>query len=302
MYDVTIVGAGPAGLSAALSLGRMRRRVLVCDTGAGRNAVSHAAHNIFTRDGTPPADLRRIGREQLCPYETVEVRDVGVEKAAPSAIGFDLTLSDGTKLESRRLMLTTGVVDVLPEVEGLTNFWGRGAYSCPYCDGWENRDQPIAALNPSPAGVHATSLLTLLSDQVTLFTDGPAALSPEERAQLAARGITLREERVLRVEGDGGALAAIILADGERVPCRALFVKTEQHQHSSLPLQLGCTINEQGFIQVDAQGRTSVPGVSAAGDMTKMMQQMIIAAADGAIATAAINFDLLAGDTHRSPG
>lgn len=298
MYDVTIVGAGPAGLSAALSLGRMRRRVLVCDTGAGRNAASHAAHNIFTRDGTPPAELRRIGREQLLPYETVEVRDIGVDRAFPSTKGFDLTLSDGTTLATRRLILASGVVDLLPEVEGLSDFWGRGVYTCPYCDGWEHRDQPIAAFSPSAAGVHVTLLLTLLSNHVTLFTDGPASFSHEERAQLAARGVTLRQERVLRVDGDGGALAAIILAGGESVPCRAFFVRPEQNQHSPLPQQLGCAINEQGFVEVDAQGRTSVPGVSAAGDMTKMMQQVIVAAADGAIAAAAINFDLLAGNAR----
>jgi thioredoxin reductase len=298
MYDVTIVGAGPAGLSAALSLGRMRRRVLVCDTGAGRNSVSHAAHNIFTRDGTPPSELRRIGRDQLRPYETVEVRDTGVDTASPTARGFEFTLSDGTVLESRRLMLASGVVDVLPEIDGLTSFWGRGAYTCPYCDGWEHRDQPVAAYSTGPAGIHGATLLTLLSEDVTLFTDGTAPLSQEERERLTARNIVIREERVARVEGSGGTLASVILATGESVPCWALFVQTRQRQHSTLPQQLGCTLTEQGFVEVDALGRTSVPGVSAAGDMTRMQHQVIIAAADGAIAAAGINADLLATDTH----
>ncbi len=298
MYDVTIVGAGPAGLSAALVLGRMRRRVLVCDTGAGRNAASHAAHNIFTRDGTPPAELRRIGRDQLRPYETVEVRESGVKAASPSAHGFAVTLTNGDQCESRHLLLATGMVDVLPDVDGLADYWGRGVYVCPYCDGWEHRDQPIAVHSRSAVGIHVATLLSLLSDDVTLFTDGEAALSDEERQRLAAHNIILREERIAGVRGSDGTLEAVVLSGGAEIACNALFVQTRQHQHSTLPHRLGCAITEQGFVQVDAQGRTSVAGVSAAGDMTRMQQQVIIAAADGAIAAAAINADLLAGDIH----
>jgi len=278
----------------------MRRRVLVCDTGSGRNASSHAAHSVFTRDGADPADLRRIGREQLTPYETIEVRDVAVASASPAGGAFDLTLADGVRVTTRRLLLATGMVDLLPEIDSLTQLWGQGVYPCPYCDGWEHRDQPIAVYANGAAGVHLSLLLSLLSADVILCSGGPATLTEDDRRRLAARGIAIREEPIVRIEGGPHALEAVVFATGETLPRRALFLRAGQRQRSDLPHQLGCAFTEDGFVKVDGQGRTSVPGVSAAGDMTRMMQQVMIAAADGLIAASALNADLLDVDLRQS--
>jgi thioredoxin reductase len=298
MVDVVIVGAGPAGLNAALVLGRMRRRVLLCDTGAGRNAASHAAHSVFTRDGTSPADLRRIGREQLAQYTSIEVCEVGVASASASGGGFEVVLADGTAVQSRKLLLASGMIDLLPDVDGIRALWGQGVYPCPYCDGWEHRDQPLAVYANGAAGVHMALLLSLLSDDVVLCTGAPAALTEDERGRLAAHRIAVREEPIARVEGRPHALEAIVFATGETLPRRALFLRARQRQHSDLPQQLGCAITEDGFVTVDGQGRTSVPGVSAAGDMTRMMQQVMVAAADGLVAASTLNAELLDDGAH----
>ena len=145
MYDATIVGGGPAGLSAALMLGRARRRVLLCDTGEPRNAASHAMHGFLSRDGSDPAELLRVGRAQLRPYDCIDVRDTAVVQASGAAGRFTLTLDGGERLDARRLVLAFGVKDQLPDIEGLRTLWGRGVFPCPYCDGWEVRDQPLAA-------------------------------------------------------------------------------------------------------------------------------------------------------------
>jgi thioredoxin reductase len=297
MFDVVIAGGGPAGLSAALVLGRMRRRVLVCDTGAPRNAPAHAAQSVFTRDGTPPAELLRIGREQLRPYDTVELRHVAVVSAQAGEGGFEVELADGAREQSRRLLLATGVVDELPAVEGMAELWGKGVYHCPYCHGWEVRDQPLAVFANGAAGVHVALLLSLLSTDIVICTNGPADFSEEERRRLAARGIAVREEAVVRLEGTADSLERVIFATGEALPRRGLFVPPGQHQHSDLAVQLGCASTEEGFVQVDESGQTTVRGVYAAGDMiTRMQQQVIHAAAAGARAAAAINGDLLASE------
>jgi thioredoxin reductase len=200
-FDAVIVGAGPAGLSAALILGRCRRRVLVCDAGRPRNAVSHALHGYLTRDGIHPAELRRVGRDELRRYPTVEVRDVEVVDGKCETHGFALTFSDGTTISCRKLLLATGVVDVLPQIEGFQAFYGRSVFHCPYCDGWEVRDQPLAIYG---SGEHGTGLaleLTAWSADLVLCTDGATALAGQYADRLARHGIGVREERV-ELRGD----------------------------------------------------------------------------------------------------
>ena len=325
MYDVVIAGGGTAGLSAALVLGRARRRVLVCGEGAPRNAPSAHAHGFFTRDGTAPSELLRIGREQLRPYDGVHYREVTVADASRHRLGehaeavladdgsapegadprtryFAVTLGDGEVVQARRLLLATGVVDTLPSIPGLAELWGTAVFHCPYCHGWEVRDQPLAVLNNGPMGVEQALLISQWSRDLVLCTDGPANLTDQDRGRLAARGIRVREGRIARLEGGEGRLERLLFADGEALSRRGLFVAPAQRQRSDLAARLGCTLTSPipgwdiAIISVDGFGYTGIPGLYAAGDVITPVQQVAMAAASGVIAAAGINRDLLRED------
>jgi thioredoxin reductase len=199
MFDVIIVGAGPAGLSAALLLGRCCRRVLLCDSGTPRNGRSHALHGFLSRDGIPPMELRRHGREQLARYG-VEYREMRVEDARPLADGFQVHFADGAPAQCRRLLLATGVCDAVPPVEGFDDCYGRSVFHCPYCDGWEVRNRRLALYARGRQGVGMALALRDWSPHVVLVTDGPARLSADDRQRLARSAVRVRTERLVRLE------------------------------------------------------------------------------------------------------
>jgi thioredoxin reductase len=292
-YDCLVVGAGPAGLSAALMLGRCRRRVLVCDIGEPRNRWSHAVHGFLTRDGTPPATMLALAREELRPYTTVDLRDVRVVDAARGVEGFEVRCEDGTAYRARTLLLATGVVDELPAVEGFEALYGRSVHHCPYCDGWEWRDQPLASYGRGDAGAALALGLRVWSADVLLCTDGPAGISARMRVRLREFGIPLREERVLRLEGRDGMLERIVFEAGAVEPRRALFFATGQRQASDLPARLGCRFTKEGAVATGKCEATNVPGLYVCGDASKEAQFVIVAAAEGAEAGMAINKALL---------
>jgi thioredoxin reductase len=289
MYEVVIVGGSAAGLSAALVLGRSRRKVLVCDTHAPRNAASPTAHSMFTRDGSKPADLLAIGRVQIETY-SVEIRSVGVTHAQTADRDvFLLGLANGEQVLSRKVLLATGVRDVLPPIAGIEQFWGTSVLHCPYCHGWEVRDLPIAVLSCGETAVYVTHLLRNWSSDLALCTNGFGQLSPAERERIMALDIPIYEQPIAGLEGAQAQLNGIRFADGTRLERRALFVRPAQEQRSRLARELGCQLGEGGIVHVDEQGQTSVAGIYAAGDMTRQMQQIVFAAADGARAAMAIN-------------
>ncbi|HKO43688.1 MAG TPA: NAD(P)/FAD-dependent oxidoreductase [Pyrinomonadaceae bacterium] len=296
MYDVIIVGAGPAGLSAALVLGRCRRNVLVCDSGHPRNAASHGLHGFITRDGIEPKDFLRIAREQLSPYETVELRDATVVAGLRENNHFVLTTADGSKIAARKLLLATGVVDELPPVEGLDQFYGTSVFHCPYCDGWEMRDQPIAIFGRGESGSGLALDMTLWSRDLVLCTDGPSELTDEHREKLTQYQIPIREERMVRLEGKDGVLEQIVFDSGEPLARRAMFFSTGWKQHCDLANSLGCQLTEEGCVDTGEYEATSVPGVYVAGDASRMVQFVIVAAAEGAQAAVAINKELMKED------
>jgi thioredoxin reductase len=296
-YDVVIVGAGPAGLSAALILGRCRRSVLICDTGKPRNARSHGLHGYLTRDGIPPKEFLAIGRRELEQYDTVQLRDVGVIHAECAADNnFAVTLDDGEIVRSRKLLLATGVVDNVPQIEGIKELYGRSVFHCPYCDGWEVRDQPIAIYGRGERGLGLSLELTTWSRDLVLCTDGPSEIADVDRARLERYGIPLREEPVSALRGRDGILERIIFRNGDELPRRALFFTTGQFQRSKLAMDLGCEINTKGTVHTGKYETTHLPGLFVAGDASRAVQWVIVAAAEGAEAAFAINTDLARED------
>ena len=296
MLDVIIVGGGPAGLSAALVLGRCRRRVLICDAGRPRNAASHGLHGFLTRDGIEPAEFLRLAREQLRPYETVELRQAEVTNARCLASGFEITLNNGAVISSRKLLLATGVVDDIPAIEGLGELYGRSVFHCPYCDGWEMRDRSLAVYGRGENGLGLTLELLLWSRDLVLCTDGPAELSEDERQRLAHHGIPTREDRILRLEGSDGALNRIVFATGEPLARNAMFFSTGNRQASDLAEKLGCRFTEQGCVDTGEYETTNVPGLYVAGDASRLVQFVIVAGSEGAQAAVAINKELMKED------
>ncbi len=282
-----IIGAGPAGLSAALILGRCRRRVLLVDADRPRNAASHALHGFLTRDGTSPHELRRIGLEQLAPYDSVKVERVTATRARALANGFRVALSDGSGARCRKLLLATGVVDDVPEVEGLAPLYGRSVFHCPYCDGWECRDQRVAVYGGANAAGLALELLVWTRDLV-VCTDGKR-LAAKDRDRLQRHRVDLRREPIARLHGSRGQLRAIEFRSGERMPCRYLFFSTGQRQGCDLPAALGCTFTRKGAVNTGTYEATNIPGLYVAGDASRFVQLAIVAAAEGAQAAFAIN-------------
>ncbi len=295
MYDVIIVGAGPAGLSAALILGRCRRRVLVCDTGRPRNAASHAMHGFLSRDGMPPREFLGIAREQLRLYDTVELRDIEVTAAECRDSRFHIELADGSALASRKLLIATGVVDHLPDIPGFAELYGRGVFHCPYCDGWEVRDRPLAIYGRGARGLGLSLELTGWSRDLVLCTDGPPELEADDRARLARHNIAVRRERIVRLDGDE-RLERIVFATGEPLAREALFFTMGQEQQSTLAIKLGCHLNEKGTVHTGKYESTNLPGLFVAGDASRAVQWVVVAAAEGAEAAFAINTDLLEED------
>jgi thioredoxin reductase len=290
VYDVVVVGAGTAGLNAALVLGRARRRVAVVDAGEPRNAPAAEAHGFLTRDGTPPAELLAEGRREVAAYG-VEMVDGRVERIDH---GYYVRLAGGRVLKSRRVLVATGLRDELPEIPGIAERWGSDVLHCPYCHGYEVRDQALGVLGSSAGAVHQALLLRQWSDDVVLFAH-TLSLSAEDLARLAARGVRVVEGSVSRLDEDG-----VWLASGEMVARSALFVPPLFVPHDELLTGLGCETGEDGWVRVDESGRTSVYGVWAAGNVTTFKAQLISAAAAGATAAIAINGDLVEEETERA--
>lgn len=292
--DVLIVGGGPAGLNAALVLGRSRRRVIVCDAGRPRNAAAPHAHGFLTRDGVPPLEILALGRQELHTYD-VAFRQTVVSRVDPAAHGLTVTLHDGTRLAARKLLLATGVVDELPRVQGFHDFYGTSIHHCPYCDGWENRDRPLAVYgHPTEASGMALSMLTWSRDLV-VCTDG-RPLTRTARARLRGSGIPCRTEPIARLEGTRGRLERVVFASGPILERHALFFTTAQGQRSPLAEQIGCQFTRTGHVRCDGKGRTGVPHVFIAGDANGDTQFVVVAAAEGAKAAVAINKELQEDD------
>ena len=306
-YDVIVIGGGAAGLSGALALARSRRRVLVVDDGTPRNAPAAAVHNYLAHDGTPPAELLARGRAEVEGYGA-EVRDGRVTAVERTGTGFTATLADGARAHARRLLVTTGLVDELPAVEGLARRWGRDVLHCPYCHGWEVRDQRIGVLATGPLTVHQAQLFRQLSDRVTVFRHTAGDFTDEERAGLAARGVEIVEGEVAAVVVTDDRLTGLRLRDGRVVGVDAVTVGLRAAARSTVLDGLGLAAEEfvvggasiGTAVPADARGATAAPGVWVAGNVTDPAATVPVAAAAGLTAGAQINADLVAEDVARA--
>lgn len=292
-YDVVIAGGGPAGLAAALQLGRARKRVLLCDAGPRRNAAAEHMYGFVTRDGTPPADFRRIGRQQLEPYGRVETRDVAIEEMRAIQGGhraFEVRLSTGT-VKARRILLCTGMIDQLPDIEGFRELWGRSIVQCPYCHGWEVQDRRFGFLAPAEGELDFGVFLRGWTGDVTVLTDGRFAVLPEVRTRLAGAGVRVEERRIARLSGSAGHLESIEFSEGDPLRLDVLFARPRQRQVAFVQA-LGLSLDPGGYVQVDERQQTSIPGIYAAGDLLTPAQGALFAAASAVRAVAMINHEL----------
>lgn len=287
--DVVIVGGGPAGLSAALVLGRCRRRVVLCDDGRYRNAAAHKMHGFLTRDGVTPDELRRIGREQLAPYDTVQISELTVAGGECLDPGFELVLADGTRIRTRFILLATGITDELPPLNRIHEFYGKSVHHCPYCDAWEWRDMPIAVLGRGEKLYQLACTLSAWSRALVLCGNGPLELEPQWRDNMERLGCSYCDESIVDLEGHDGLLEHIVLQSGHRLAVRALFFSAPAYPRSDLSRQLGCAFEAKESVVVSGREESSVSGVFVAGDATRDVHFAVVAAAEGATAAAAIN-------------
>ena len=303
-YDVVVVGGGAAGLSGALTLGRARRSVLVVDAGQPRNSPAPGVHGFLTRDGTNPAVLLEAGREEVRRYG-VELLDGRVASAERVEDGFVVNLDDGNSVGARRLLVATGLVDELPEVPGVRERWGRDVLHCPYCHGWEVRDQPIGVLASGPRATHQALLFRQWSADVALFLHTAPLPTDEEAEKLAARGIAVVEGEVASLEIVEDRLAGVRMGGGEVVARRTVVVMPRFVARTEMLAGLGLetTVHPLGVgehVEADATGLTAVPGVWVAGNVADLMAHVVGAAEAGVRAGAAINADLIAEDNDHA--
>ncbi|MGW5861526.1 NAD(P)/FAD-dependent oxidoreductase [Streptomyces sp. NPDC055239] len=299
--DVLVVGGGAAGLSAALTLSRARRSVLVIDSGEPRNAPADGVHGYLSREGLAPGELLRIGREEVTGYggRIMSDRVTDVRRFGERLV---VRTESGRSHGARHLLVTTGLVDELPDVPGLRERWGRDVLHCPYCHGWEVRDEPIGVLATGPMAVHQALLFRQWSPDVTLFLHTAGELTDEQWEQLSARGVAVVDGEVADLDVEADRLSGVRLASGSSIPVRALAVAPRFEARGAMLAGLGLASVDHpmgvgSHVESDATGFTGVPGVWAAGNVTDLVAGVVVSAAAGMTAAVAINADLVAADT-----
>lgn len=301
IWDCIVVGGGASGLSAGLVLGRARRHALVVDAGNQSNLPAHGIGGLLGHDGRSPAELYEIGRRELAAYPSVEVRTGEVVSGERCEDEFVIELGDGRRERTRRVLLAMGMEYRPPSLPGLAELWGKSLFHCPFCHGWEMRDQSLAVFANGERAVHASLLLRGWSDDVVLLTDGAADLDDDDRARLATAGIAVDERPVAELAASNGELAAVVFSDGTRLKRSGLLVATTLHQRSRLAEQLGVAYGEptpvaEAPVEVVGLCRTSTPGVFAAGDLVAQMPQVAAAVAAGSLAATAVVQSLSSDD------
>lgn len=293
IYDVAIIGGGPAGLNAALVLGRARKNVVLFDNNQPRNMVTHASHGFITRDGIEPAEFRRIALEEVLSYPTVQHWQKEVTDIQRSHNGFTISTSEGEQMQAKKVILSAGLKEILPEIDGIHDFYGKSIFQCPFCDGWELRDQPLVVISDMPSVMHKVKLLLHWSNDLVVCTNGSDILTDEQREQLAFRGIPVIQTPISNLAGKNGLLEKVHFSDGTFIERTGGFIDPIQLPKAAFHESLGYQTTSNGGIEISEMGKTTVDGVYAGGDSAYVMpSQLIYAAASGSKAAMAVMADL----------
>jgi thioredoxin reductase len=293
-YDVIIIGGSSAGLSAGMALGRARRKVLIIDSGKPCNAQTPQSHNFYTQDGKSPAEIAAIAREQLAKYTTVELlNDLAVQGTLiPS--GFEISTATLKSFTAKKLLFASGIKDIFPAIPGFSACWGISIIHCPYCHGYEYSDEVTGILANGDIGFEFAKIISNWTNKLTLYTNGASTLTAEQEQSLKDHQIQIVQKEIDSVSHLAGMIDHIKFKDGCRSELKALYARLKFEQHSNIPSDLGCEINEQGYIQVDSMMKTNVPGIYAGGDNTTPMRSIANAVYNGGLAAAMINMELVA--------
>ena len=298
--DVIIIGGSYSGLSAAMALGRSLRNVLIIDGGKPCNRQTPHSHNFITHDGDKPAAIAAEAKKQVLAYETVNFINDVVEDGKKTDDGFEITTAANGTFTARKLIFASGIKDIMPEIEGFAECWGITAIHCPYCHGYEVRGEVTGILADGDAAMHFAPMISNLTKELTVFTNGKSMLTDEQRGKLRNNNISVVEDEIKQFDHEKGYLKNIVFKSGSRFPVKAVYARLSFVQNSDIPEKLGCKKNEPGLLEVDFMQRTNIPGVFAVGDTTVAMRSVANAVATGSMAGAAVNNELCAEDFNAS--
>lgn len=288
-YDVIIIGGSYSGLSAAMSLGRSLRNVLVIDGNSPCNEQTPHSHNFLTQDGETPSEIYKKAKEQVIKYNTVELIKGFAVSGKKTENGFTITTADDNTFEAKKLIFATGIKDQFPEIKNFAKCWGISVIHCPYCHGYEVRNQKTAILSNGDRALHIVSLVNNLTKDLTILTNGKSDFTEEQLKKLNRNNITIIEEKVIEIEHENGYVENVVLENNSKIDFKAVYAAIPFVQHSDIPATLGCEINEQGYIKIDAFNLTTIDGIWACGDNTNPMRSVANAVASGSITGAMIN-------------
>ncbi len=284
-------------MNAALVLGRARRSVILLDNGQPRNAVTHESHGFITRDGVKPAEFRRIAVEEVLRYPSVKHTQTEVTAVSKTGAGFEMQTEQGTRIQSRKLILATGLKETFPDIEGFHQMYGKSLFNCPYCDGWELRDSLLVVVSEKPAAFHMAKLVLNWSKDLVVCTNGHPVLTDEQKEKLQSKGVSVFEKPIAAFTGTNGRLDQIRFTDGTYIHRTGGFITPQLTPKAGFGEKLGCELTELGGVKTDEFGRSSVPGVYAAGDSAYVMpSSLILAAAAGSLTASGVNMDLIEED------
>ena len=292
-FEVIIIGGSYSGLSAAMALGRSLRKVLVIDAGKPCNRQTPHSHNFLTQDGSTPAEISIIGREQVAKYDTITFLSGLAVEGKKTDSGFEIKTEKGELVEGKKLIFASGIKDILPPIPGLEACWGISVIHCPYCHGYEVRNQPTGILANGEFGFEFGKMITNWTKDLTLFTNGKSTLTKEQKSSLESKNVKILETEIEEIQHQEGQIQCIKLADGSSVSVKALYAKPDFEQNSSILAALGCELKSNGYLEVDLLQKTTVPGVFACGDNTNMFRSVAFAVSSGTMAGAACNKELI---------